>query len=405
MSNSLAIAAVTATIKNLLFTGVSADVAGAVISTSPPDRVRTHSQHNRLNLFLYQTSLDAAWRNQDLPEVSKKGEEGRPPLPLSLYYLVTAYGGEDEEILSHRLLGSAMRVLHDHPVLDGDDIKQALHDSDLNEQVEHVRITPQPMTLEEMSKLWTTFQTQYRLSSAYQASVVLIESKLPARAPVPVLSRGDEKDIGPVAGASTIPPLPTIEGVTPPNKQPSARLGDEVQLTGHDLAETTSVRVTHAHLDVSIDIPPPPLVEVTGELVVFRLPGVPTNLPAGLCSVVAVASAQGKPDRLTNAAPLEIAPTVTQADAVVQANNGHVKVTVKCSPKVVPGQSVQLLLSDFQVPLGPVREPTDTLVFTSSTIPKGTYYLRLRVDGADSLLVDRTHEPPVFDPTQVLEVQ
>jgi Pvc16 N-terminal domain len=405
MSDSLAIAAVTATIKNLLFTGVNADVAGAVISTKPPDRVRTNAQDNRVNLFLYQTSLDAAWRNQDLPGVTKNGEEGRPPLPLSLYYLVTAYAENDEEILSHRLLGSAMRVLHDHPVLDGADIKLALAESDLNEQIEHVRVTPQPMTLEEMSKLWTTFQTQYRLSSAYQASVVLIESKLPARAPVPVLTRSDDKDTGPVAEASTIPPLPTIEGVTAPNKQPSARLGDEVQLTGHQLAATTSVRVTHAHLGVSVDIPPPPLVEVTGELVRFRLPGVSTNLPAGLCSVVAVASAQGKPDRLTNAAPLEIAPTVIQANAAVQANTGEVTVTVKCSPNVLPGQNAQLLLSDLQVPLGPVLGPTDTLVFTSSVIPKGKYYLRLRVDSVDSLLVDRSKEPPVFDPTQVLEVQ
>src|SRR2546421_5545647 len=96
VSNSLAIAAVTATIRNLLYAGVNADVPGTSVGTGPPDRVRANGQDNRLNLFLYHTSLDPAWRNQPLPGVSKDGEDGRPPLPLSLYYLVTAYGENDD---------------------------------------------------------------------------------------------------------------------------------------------------------------------------------------------------------------------------------------------------------------------------------------------------------------------
>jgi hypothetical protein len=39
-----------------------------------------------------------------------------------------------------------------------------------------VRVTLQPLSLEEMSRLWSTFQTQYRLSVAYEVSVVLIDS-------------------------------------------------------------------------------------------------------------------------------------------------------------------------------------------------------------------------------------
>ena len=63
-----------------------------------------------------------------------------------------------------------MGVLHDHPLLGAEEINGALPESDLDQQVERVRITPQPMSVEEMSKLWTTFQTQYRMSAAYQAS-------------------------------------------------------------------------------------------------------------------------------------------------------------------------------------------------------------------------------------------
>jgi hypothetical protein len=402
MSNSLAIAAVTSTIRNLLFAGVNADVPGTGVSTRPPDRVRTNGQENRVNLFLYQTSLDPAWRNQDMPGVSQPGEDGRPPLPLSLYYLVTAYAENDDEIVSHRLLGRAMSILHDHPVLDGAEIKAALAESDLDEQIERVRITPQPMTLEEMSKLWTTLQTQYRISTAYQACVVLIESKLPARAPVPVLTRGDDQDTGAVAMGRTIPPLATIEGVGPPNDQPSAVLGDVVVISGHDLGATTAIRLTHSRLGAVVDVPPPALDEVTADVVRFHLPGEPTDLRAGLVGLSALTVVKGE-ERLTNTAPLQIAPTVT-ASAAVRDALGVLTITITCIPKVAPEQNVQLLLDDHQLPQGPVAAVSDLLDFTTTKIAAGDYLLRLRVDGVDSLYIDRTATPPVFDPTQRLVV-
>jgi hypothetical protein len=40
------------------------------------------------------------------------------------------------------------------------------------------------------------------------------------------------------------------------------------------------------------------------------------------------------------------------------------------------------------------------LTFPIPRAPAGSHYLRLRVDGAESWLVDRTQVPPVFDPTQ-----
>ena len=35
---------------------------------------------NQLNLFLYQTMVNAAWRNMDMPRQVKPGETGQPPL-------------------------------------------------------------------------------------------------------------------------------------------------------------------------------------------------------------------------------------------------------------------------------------------------------------------------------------
>src|SRR5262249_23935308 len=148
-------------------------------------------------------ALDAAWSNRDVPWLARPGETGHPALPLTLYYLVTAFGANDDDTVAHRLLGRAMSVLHDHPVLGADEIRVAIPNNDLFLQRERIRVPAQPLSVDEMYKLWTAFQTQYRISAAYQAAVVLIDSTLPTRTPLPVLTRGPD-DRGPVAQSTTI---------------------------------------------------------------------------------------------------------------------------------------------------------------------------------------------------------
>ena len=88
-----------------------------------------------------------------------------------------------------------MQLFHEHPVLSRDDIATALapatpttpsslpeslkdiSKSELADQVELIKITPEPLSTEEISKIWTAFQTHYRATAAYGVSVVLIESR------------------------------------------------------------------------------------------------------------------------------------------------------------------------------------------------------------------------------------
>jgi hypothetical protein len=178
MSNTLAIAAVTATLRQLLDQALNADVPGTTVTTRAPDKARDSPSGNQVNLFLYLTLPNAAWRNIE-PEALQPGATGQPLMALNLYYLLSVYGQneDDTEPFSHRLLGQAMQILHQHPILDPQEIREALKGNDLYEQAERVRISLQPLSLEEMAKLWTTFQTPYRLSVAYEVSVVLISSR------------------------------------------------------------------------------------------------------------------------------------------------------------------------------------------------------------------------------------
>src|SRR6185312_13190823 len=98
-------------------------------------------------------------------------------------------GDSDIDATSHRVLAAAMSTLQDRSVLDGDDIRNALPGNDLASQIERVRVTPLPQSVEELSKLWTAFQTNYRTSAVYEVAVVLIDSQAAVRAPLPVLRR------------------------------------------------------------------------------------------------------------------------------------------------------------------------------------------------------------------------
>ena len=57
-----------------------------------------------------------------------------------------------------------MSCLHDRPLLDPSDISGALSGNDLASQIERVRLTPLPQSVEELSKLWTAIGSGYRLS-------------------------------------------------------------------------------------------------------------------------------------------------------------------------------------------------------------------------------------------------
>src|SRR5688500_17083120 len=109
MSNTLAIGAVTATLRNLLDGAIAQEGGGLHVTTLAPEKAHTFGQNDgdgRINLFLYHTQINPAWRNRDLPRQVKANETVFPPLALDLFYIVTAYEKTDGDssVLAHRLL-------------------------------------------------------------------------------------------------------------------------------------------------------------------------------------------------------------------------------------------------------------------------------------------------------------
>lgn len=402
MSNALAIAAVTATLRNLLQAAIAPLAPGALVTVRPLDRARENLTVDSVNLFLYNTGPDAAWRNADLPGVHP-GEPASPPLALTLSYLVTSYSHADDDLISHRLLGGAMSALNQTPVLDPAAIKTALAGNDLYLQAERVKVTPDLLDIEEISKLWTAFQTNYRISAAYSVSAVLIQNPLGASAPLPVLSRGPG-DRGPAAQPSAAAPG-VLRSVAPADGQLSARLGGVIVLTGDELGGTSvRARLTNQRRAMTVTVP---AISATGSLVQVRLPGNPATFPAGIWTAQAVISRAGQPDLVTNGLPFGLAPTVTNLPLTVTRNaSGTATITLDCQPQIGSDQDCALLLGAQPVAAESPRPALASAVtFTVPHAVPATYPVRLRVDSIDSLLVDAAAVPPAYDPSQVVVIR
>src|SRR5215510_720728 len=205
MSSFLAIGGVSATLQALLRDRmelpppmVRTDLQ-VTISTPQPEDEQAAAEAPQVNLFLYRATENGALKNQMIPGQGHPSEYGHPPLSLVLHYLLTAYGATDDnglvnETRAHFLLGSAMRVLFDFPVITEQlqtvnlPITQILHVS-LRGEFEQVKICLDPLSLEDISKVWTALTRPYRLSAAYTVSVVQIESRRIKTLPAPVLTR------------------------------------------------------------------------------------------------------------------------------------------------------------------------------------------------------------------------
>jgi hypothetical protein len=407
MSTALGIAGVTAVLQRLIDEGLKKDfspisIGNFTVTSLPPSRVLTPANGadaNQLNLFLYQITPNAGWRNAAFPSRSDQGERlTNPPLALDLHYLLSAYGAE--RLNAEILLGCAMHALHEAPFLTRDAIRAALSSaappgdalgdmlralgaSGLAEQIEQIKISPQILNTEEMSKLWTAFQAPYRPTTAYLATVVLIESRRSTRPTLPVRDR-----------KLFVMPFqqPTIETVSPQ----IALAGAKLTLAGYNLkGQITKVRF--GALTVDADTLNNDQIEVT----------VPAGLLAGVNTVQVVHSLDfGTPNEphrgfASNVAAFMLAPQITTAPPITVAHG--TTLTLSVTLPVGRSQRVALLVGEqtISIPDRPATGPATTtnLDFPiPADFPTGTFLLRVQVDGAESpLTIDETPGSPTLN--------
>jgi hypothetical protein len=404
MSNFLAVATVTATLRQMLLPVVGKDVPGATATTQRPDAAGG-AQGLRVNLYLYQVTPNAALRNEDLPTRRTEGELVKhPQVALNLHYLLTFYGDEGN-LEPQRLLGSVVRTLHTRPVLTSkmisDTIAAAdpnlgLANSNLADQIELVRLRPISLSTEELSKLWSIFfQTPYNLSIAYEGDVVLIESEdTPHRAlPVrqrnlnvvpfrqPVIEQIISQDQVIIAGSTL-----TIFGKNLRGDITRVRVGSiEVLLTQQDVTDT----------QISLSAPSGLYAGIQGIQVIHDMQiGTPPMPHRGVES---------------NVAAFVLHPTIAASISNVQVIGNALRsadLTIQVNPTVGKAQRLVLLLNEVSsgVPASytfiaaPRTADTNSITIHASSVKVAEYLVRVQVDGAESpLTVDTNSNNPSFN--------
>jgi Pvc16 N-terminal domain len=410
MSNALAIATVTETLLQQLSGALGgANVAGAQVTALRPDSATLPNPG--VNIFLFQVLPNISFRNSDLPTRRADGTLlRRPQVALDLHYLLTFYG-DDSTLEQQRLLGAVARKLHANPVLQRSDIQLAqssvtfLNGSDLASQVELVRFTPIHFSVEELSKLWSVFlKTDYVLSVAYVASVVLIETDdVPPPPPLPVLA--SNLYVLPFAQPVIMQIISAVGGGAP------ILPGSQIVLIGRNFLPSpvsassplAGIRIVIGQNQLAPDSASSSQVMVT----------LPPGLPAGGQTVQVVQLLQiGTPPAPHTAgfqsdlAAFVLHPAIRpgsvpgtfQISVQQEAGSPPVSVlTATIDPTVQPGQRALLELITAGSPqavllfdAGPITSATNSVSFSLTLagqgVAPGQYLVRVRINGAESSL-------------------
>jgi uncharacterized protein DUF4255 len=429
MSSALAIAGVTAVLQRLINDGLAdfppVTVPTFEVTSLPPSRIlvpANGADHNQLNLFLYQVTPNASWRNVALPSRDEEGQRRtNPPLALDLHYLLSAYGAE--RLNAEILLGCAMQALHETPFLTRDavrtalsssaapgdplgDMLRALGTSGLADQIEQIKITPQTLSTEEISKLWAAFQAPYRPTTGYLATVVLIESRRPTRQTLPVRERI----------VQAIPfQRPTIESI-----ESSAGADEPIVANSTIIIKGRQLRGAITSVLISgIPFIPATSDLAENEIKILLPPPLPDVLRAGIQSVQVVHEIDlGKPPVAHRAVESNVAAFILHPRLTAPAFPANASGTLPLTfePTIGRSQRVNLLLSESNPPanrpgrsfsIGAPPEngittagqtDTATITFALTGVVPDDYFVRVQVDGAESALtIDSTAGSPTLN--------
>ena len=188
-----AIAAITALLKRLLDNEIvrqfaHAPIGDVMITALPPDRIQLGTEERaQLNLCLYRVTPNSTRQHVSVL-AQREGSAARLPLALDLHYLLAAYG--EKELQADVLLGCAAQLFYENPVLSPamlrsqlattrnsgspDPLLETIASSTLLDYLPPIKVIPEFLGIDDLSKLWASWQAHARPTLTYQVSMVLL---------------------------------------------------------------------------------------------------------------------------------------------------------------------------------------------------------------------------------------
>jgi Pvc16 N-terminal domain len=146
-----------------------------LVSSSQVAEEDTTSLDSLVTIFLHRITYDENFRSATrIPDQPNK----QAVLFLNLHYLITYWGNDPQA--EQTILGWTMMQLQTTPILD----KSILTPPGIWDTTESIQLVPADLSLEDILRIWDALGPKYRLSIAYVARVVRIDTSVVPAPPV-----------------------------------------------------------------------------------------------------------------------------------------------------------------------------------------------------------------------------
>lgn len=139
-----------------------------------------------ISLYLYRITPAGEIRNYP-PRIAPDGRKFKQLLPINLHYILSAWA--QDTVKQQRLLGWAMRILEDTPILPSGVLNHGGPETDTFRPNEIVDLIMEPISIYDMGAIWDVSKPNVQPSVGYIARMVGLESQLEITEAGPVQTR------------------------------------------------------------------------------------------------------------------------------------------------------------------------------------------------------------------------
>ena len=135
-------------------------------------------ENNQLTLYLYQVEEDTQGVQSGFYQADRNTLRKRPT-KYNLRFLVTAHSKAPvqlKEADQYRMIGAALQVLKDHPVIDAKYLAGSLAEQDAT-----INVVLEKTSQDQLLKIWNNTSNNYKLSFVVLLSGIEIESRTERR--------------------------------------------------------------------------------------------------------------------------------------------------------------------------------------------------------------------------------